>query len=86
MRKQARGGRARLEASMSVELISILVLVVIFLIATVRPINLGALAIVAAFIVGVSVLDGADLGEKTDAVFAGFPGDLFIILVWSRPA
>lgn len=66
---------------MSVELISILVLAVIFLIATVRPVNLGALAIVAAFILGVSVLDGADLGEKTDAVFDGFPGDLFIILV-----
>lgn len=66
---------------MSVELISILVLALIFLIATVRPINLGALAIVAAFIVGISVLDGKDLGDKTDAVFAGFPGDLFVILV-----
>ncbi|SCL32712.1 transporter, UIT1 family [Micromonospora rhizosphaerae] len=66
---------------MSVELVSILVLALIFLIATVRPVNLGALAIVAAFIVGISVLDGADLGEKTDAVFAGFPGDLFVILV-----
>ncbi|GII24039.1 SLC13 family permease [Planosporangium mesophilum] len=66
---------------MSVELISILVLALIFLIATVRPINLGALAIVAAFILGVSVLEGKDLGDRTDAVFAGFPGDLFVILV-----
>jgi di/tricarboxylate transporter len=66
---------------MSVELISILVLAVIFLIATVRPVNLGALAIVAAFILGLAVLDGADLDEKTDAIFAGFPGDLFVILV-----
>jgi di/tricarboxylate transporter len=66
---------------MSVEIISIVVLAVIFLIATVRPVNLGALAIVAAFLVGISTLDGADVGEKTDAVFAGFPGDLFIILV-----
>jgi di/tricarboxylate transporter len=66
---------------MSVELISILVLAVIFLIATVRPVNLGALAIVAAFILGISTLHGANLGEKTDAVLAGFPGDLFIILV-----
>jgi di/tricarboxylate transporter len=65
----------------SVELISILVLVVIFVIATVRPVNLGALAIVAAFIVGLSVLEGEDSGEKTDAIFAGFPGDLFVILV-----
>jgi di/tricarboxylate transporter len=66
---------------MSVELVSILVLALIFLIATVRPVNLGALAIVAAFIVGISVLDGKDIGEKTDSVFAGFPGDLFVILV-----
>ncbi|MGH3487560.1 MAG: SLC13 family permease, partial [Actinopolymorphaceae bacterium] len=63
------------------ELISILILAVIFVIATVRPINLGALAIVAAFFLGIFVLEGADLEEKTDAVFAGFPGDLFVILV-----
>ena len=66
---------------MPVELISILVLAVIFLIATVRSVNLGALAIVAAFVVGISVLKGADVGEKTDAIFAGFPGDMFVILV-----
>ncbi len=65
---------------MSVEVISILVLVGIFVIATVRPVNLGALAIVAAFILGISVLDGADVEEKTDVLFAGFPGDLFVIL------
>jgi di/tricarboxylate transporter len=66
---------------MSVEVISILVLAGIFLIATVRSVNLGALAIVAAFVLGISVLDGADVGEKTDSIFAGFPGDLFVILV-----
>ncbi|WBB57827.1 SLC13 family permease [Streptomyces sp. WMMC500] len=66
---------------MSVELVSILVLVGIFLVATVRPVNLGVLAIVAAFVLGLSVLDGADAEEKTDAIFAGFPGDLFVILV-----
>jgi di/tricarboxylate transporter len=65
---------------LSVEVISILVLVGIFLLATVRPVNLGALAIVAAFIVGISVFDGADVGEKTDKIFAGFPGDLFVVL------
>lgn len=66
---------------MSVELISILVLVVIFLIATVKQVNLGALAIVAAFILGLAALDGADVDERTDTIFAGFPGDLFVILV-----
>jgi di/tricarboxylate transporter len=65
---------------LSVEVISILVLVGIFLLATVRPVNLGALAIVAAFILGITSLKGEDVGEKTDAIFAGFPGDLFVIL------
>ncbi|MEV1170678.1 SLC13 family permease [Nonomuraea sp. NPDC049784] len=65
---------------MSVEVISIVVLAAMFLIATVRPVNLGALAIVAAFVLGISVLDGADVGEKTDTIFAGFPGDLFVVL------
>src|SRR3982074_313075 len=66
---------------MPVELISILVLAVIFLIATVRSVNLGALAIGAAFILGISVLHAADIGKKTSIIFAGFPGDLFVILV-----
>jgi di/tricarboxylate transporter len=65
---------------LSIEVISILVLAGIFLLATVRPVNLGALAIVAAFILGITALKGADVGEKTDAIFAGFPGDLFVIL------
>ena len=66
---------------MSVEVISILVLAVIFLIATVRSVNLGALAIVAAFVLGISVLHAADLTKKTNIIFDGFPGDLFVILV-----
>jgi di/tricarboxylate transporter len=66
---------------MSVQAISILILAVIFLIATVRSVNLGALAVVAAFLLGVVALDGADVGERTDKIFAGFPGDLFVILV-----
>jgi di/tricarboxylate transporter len=64
----------------SIEVVSILVLAGIFLLATVRPVNLGALAIVAAFILGVIALDGADVGERTDAILSGFPGDLFVIL------
>ncbi|HEY3684869.1 MAG TPA: SLC13 family permease [Streptosporangiaceae bacterium] len=61
---------------MSIELVSIVVLVLIFLVATLRSINMGALAIVAAFIFGVGAV-----GEKADDIFAGFPGDLFVILV-----
>jgi di/tricarboxylate transporter len=66
---------------MSVQVISILVLAGIFLIATVRSVNLGALAVVSAFVLGITVLDGANIGKKTDAVLAGFPGNLFVILV-----
>ncbi|MEV6999631.1 SLC13 family permease [Streptomyces sp. NPDC093982] len=61
---------------MSPELISILVLAVVFVIATTRSVNMGALAFAAAFAVGTLV---ADL--DADGIFAGFPGDLFVVLV-----
>ncbi|GGZ11819.1 SLC13 family permease [Streptomyces poonensis] len=61
---------------MSPELISILVLVVVFVIATTRSVNMGALAFAAAFGVG-----GLVAGLDADGVFAGFPGDLFVVLV-----
>ncbi len=61
---------------MSRELISILVLVVVFVIATTRSVNMGALAFAAAFAVG-----GLVAGLDADGIFAGFPGDLFVVLV-----
>jgi di/tricarboxylate transporter len=61
---------------MSPELISIVALVAMFVIATIRPINLGALALVGAFVVGTVV---ADMSE--DDIVGAFPGDLFVILV-----
>ncbi|WP_434443671.1 SLC13 family permease [Lentzea sp. E54] len=61
---------------MSAELISILVLVVVFVIATTRSINMGALAFAAAFGVGTLVAD-----METDDIFDGFPGSLFVVLV-----
>ncbi|WP_410598641.1 SLC13 family permease [Amycolatopsis sp. lyj-90] len=61
---------------MSAQLISILVLVVIFTLATTRSINMGALAFAGAFLVG--TLAG---GLDTDGIFAGFPGDIFVVLV-----
>lgn len=57
------------------EVIALLVLAVVFLIATVRPINMGALALVAAAIVGTRVY-----GVKIPEVVSGFPGGLFVIL------
>nr|WP_255375401.1 SLC13 family permease [Saccharomonospora sp. CUA-673] len=66
----------RREIRMSAELVSILVLAVVFVIATTRSINMGALAFAAAF--GVGTLAA---GMDADAIFAGFPGDLFVVLV-----
>jgi Na+/H+ antiporter NhaD/arsenite permease-like protein len=63
-------------ALMSEELISILVLVVVFVIATTRSINMGALAFAAAFAVGELV---ANLDEE--GIFGGFPAALFVVLV-----
>ncbi|WP_428956814.1 SLC13 family permease [Streptomyces sp. cg35] len=60
---------------MSAELLSILVLAVVFVIATTRSVNMGALAFAAAFAVG-----GLAADLDADAVFAGFPGDLFVVL------
>jgi Na+/H+ antiporter NhaD/arsenite permease-like protein len=57
------------------ELISIIVLIAVFLVATTMGINMGILGVVAAFGLGTA------LGVSEDDIFAGFPGDLFIILV-----
>lgn len=61
---------------MSAEVVALIVLVLVFLIATVRSINMGALALVAAFVVGTAVF-----GVEVDDVLGGFPGNLFVILV-----
>jgi len=61
---------------MSAEVISLIVLVLVFLVASVRSVNMGALALVAAAIVGATVYD---VGPAE--VLAGFPGNLFVILV-----
>jgi di/tricarboxylate transporter len=61
---------------MSPELISILVLGLIFVIATLLPVNIGVLAFAAAFLVGTVVAD-----QSTDDIIAGFPSDLFLTLV-----
>ncbi len=47
-----------------------------FVVATALPINMGAIAFVAAFILG-----GVFVDMNAAAVLAGFPGDLFVTLV-----
>ncbi|MFW5470774.1 SLC13 family permease [Knoellia sp. CPCC 206435] len=58
------------------DVIALGVLVLVFLVATVRSINMGALALVAAAVVGVTVFD---VGPAE--VVGGFPATLFVILV-----
>jgi di/tricarboxylate transporter len=60
---------------MSVEISAIVGLAIMFVIATALPINMGALAFVGAFLIGML----ADMPTKD--VFAGFPADLFVTLV-----
>jgi Na+/H+ antiporter NhaD/arsenite permease-like protein len=62
---------------MSPELISILALVVMFVIATVLPINIGILAFVGAFILGMTLadMDGETILED------GFPAELAVTLI-----
>ncbi|TDH61712.1 hypothetical protein E2C06_15425 [Dankookia rubra] len=55
---------------------SILGLVVMFIVATALPINMGALALAMAFIIGTLAV-----GMSSSAIIAGFPGDLFVTLV-----
>ena len=61
---------------MSGEVIALLTLAAVFLVATVTSAHMGALALVAAFLVG-----GLVYGVDADEVLAGFPGSMFVILV-----
>ncbi|RZQ63357.1 SLC13 family permease [Amycolatopsis suaedae] len=60
---------------MSTQLVSIIGLVLIFLVATVRSVNMGAVAFLGTFVIGTFVF-----GKEADDLFAGFPGDLFVVL------
>ncbi|MGY1741733.1 MULTISPECIES: SLC13 family permease [unclassified Blastococcus] len=60
----------------SPEIVSILALVAIFAVATFLPINMGALAFVAAFLVGT-----LSVGMTTDDILAGFPAELVVTLI-----
>lgn len=61
---------------MSAEIATIIGLVIMFIVATALPINMGAVAFALAFIIG-----GVWVGMDGKAVLAGFPGDLFLTLV-----
>jgi len=59
----------------SPEIISIIVLVVMFVVATIWPINLGVMGFVAAFLVG-TLLGGL----SAEGTVSGFPIELFVLL------
>jgi di/tricarboxylate transporter len=61
---------------MSMQIMSIIGLVLIVLLATLRSVNMGAIAFLGAFLLGTLVFDVSE-----DDLFADFPGDLFVVLV-----
>ncbi|MGV2126648.1 SLC13 family permease [Agrobacterium vitis] len=61
---------------MNIEILSIGLLVAIFIIATIQPINMGVLAFGCTFVLGSLII-----GMKPADIFAGFPADLFLTLV-----
>ncbi|MFJ1623815.1 SLC13 family permease [Streptomyces sp. NPDC088190] len=61
---------------MSDHVISLIALALVFTVATFTSVHMGALAIVAAFVVGTFFVH-----ESADEIFGGFPGDLFVVLV-----
>lgn len=60
---------------MSVHFVGVVGLVLVFLIGTLRPINLGTLSLVMTFLVGTIFV-----GESVKDMYSGFPVDLFVLL------
>jgi di/tricarboxylate transporter len=60
----------------SQQVLSIIVLVLIVLVASLRSVNMGAIAFLGAFLLGTVIF-----GQSEDDLFSGFPGDLFVVLV-----
>jgi di/tricarboxylate transporter len=61
---------------MTLQIVALVVLGAAFVLGTARPINLGAIALAATFVIGVLVA-----GLSSDDAVSGFPVDLMLILV-----
>lgn len=61
---------------MSPEIACVVGLIVLFVVGTALPVNMGALAFVMAFVVG-----GLYADMSAASILAGFPGDLFVTLI-----
>lgn len=64
------------EGDMSVQLITLGVLVAVFAVATWRSVHMGALALAAALLVGTTIA-----GESIDEILASFPVDILLLLL-----
>ena len=62
--------------TLSPEIACVVGLIVLFVVGTALPVNMGALAFVMAFVVG-----GLFVDMSAASILAGFPGDLFVTLV-----
>lgn len=60
---------------MSIEIVAIIVLLLMFIIGAILPVNIGIIGFVVSFIIGVLIS-----GLNIDDVFNSFPADLFILL------
>ncbi|MFI6698635.1 SLC13 family permease [Streptomyces sp. NPDC050509] len=61
---------------MSIHVIGVVALALVFVIGTLKPVNIGALALIAAFLIGKLVVH-----EDAAKILSGFPPDLFVLLV-----
>lgn len=71
-----KSGSEHQQQTMSPEIACIVGLIVLFVVGTALPVNMGALAFVMAFVVG-----GLYVDMPAASILAGFPGDLFVTLV-----
>ena len=61
---------------MSIHVIGVATLALVFIIGTLRPVNIGALSLIATFLIGTLVAH-----ESLEKMLSGFPPDLFVLLV-----
>ena len=61
---------------MSPQIIAAIILVAVFVLGTVRSVNIGALALMASLVVGPALL-----GVKVSGVLGGFPADLLVLVL-----
>ncbi|WP_314174809.1 SLC13 family permease [Streptomyces winkii] len=61
---------------MSIHVIGVVTLALVFIVGTLRPVNIGALALVGTFLIGTLAAH-----ESLEKILSGFPPDLFVLLV-----